>query len=184
MKTYLSHMLETCVSTAVLSSEDRRLRSLAVQISAATYTYMPFAVHASQPPLLSLDVGDGALAMSLRDLEDEPEPADIDRMASAVVGTVEELPRLLVEARKRSGQSGRPAPLKKAGTKKFARQKQPMWGDGGPQAFGFHSLVNDARADVPRLLELFDLVDLNGSGDISLDEMQWFLELQGQVMKR
>ena len=59
-----------------------------------------------------------------------------------------------------------------------------LWGADGPAAYGFSSLSNDPRADVPRLRELFDYMDLNNSGDISLDEMQWFLEMQGQSLKR
>ena len=59
-----------------------------------------------------------------------------------------------------------------------------MWGPSGPVAYGFRSLQNDPRADVERLEGLFEYMDLNNSGDISLDEMQWFLELQGQSIKR
>jgi len=70
-------------------------------------------------------------------------------------------------------------------TKQFTKKSSiNMWGPDGPASFGFSSLSNDPRADVPRLKTLFDYMDLNDSGDISLDEMQWFLELQGQSMKR
>ena len=145
---------------------------------------MSYGVRAPQTPSLRRDDGDGPTAGDLAGLEAEPLPAPVDRMASACVSTVEELPRFLTEARRRKAQEGRPAQLKKSATKKFTRQVEDMWGPDGPRAFGFPGLQNDSRANVPRLLELFDLVDLNRSGDISLDEMQWFLEMQGQVMKR
>ena len=54
----------------------------------------------------------------------------------------------------------------------------------GPAAYGYKSLQNDPRADIGRLTALFDIIDLNKSETVTLDEMQWFLELQGQSVKR
>ena len=76
------------------------------------------------------------------------------------------------------------APLTTQKTTKFSKPTKNMWGSEGPAAYGYRSLSNDPRADCGRLNDLFTYVDLNGSGDISLDEMQWFLEMQGQSMKR
>jgi len=55
---------------------------------------------------------------------------------------------------------------------------------GTPGAYGYPQLQNDPRAHVPSLESLFDVIDLNESNTVTLDEMQWFLELQGTQIKR
>ena len=54
----------------------------------------------------------------------------------------------------------------------------------GPSRYGYPNLQNDPRAKISDLEDLFDVIDLNKSETVTLDEMQWFLELQGTAIKR
>jgi len=180
VKKYLAEMIDTSVSTAVSTSIENHARHLSHQVAAATYVFMVDKIMGCVPPTLTRDDGDLQEYTDSMGFEEEPKPSTIDRMATHVVRTKSDLSDFLSESRKTASH----APLLSQKTMKFAKPSKNMWGADGPAAFGYRSLSNDPRADVPRLTELFDYVDLNGSGDISLDEMQWFLEMQGQTMKR
>ncbi|GMI06619.1 hypothetical protein TrRE_jg11670 [Triparma retinervis] len=179
VRSYITGAISSALSEALDSAVERERGGRARDVTAATYVYMvERAVGALQPRLIR-DEGDCVMGEVKRGemdgQEEEPRPADIDRMATAAVVRKDGLSdfcrtqRVTMRGSMDEGEKG---------------SNITMWGGDGPSAYGFSSLSNDPRADVPRLKALFDYMDLNNSGDISLDEMQWFLELQGQSMKR
>ena len=183
---YISSTIAALVSQASSQGGSNYLDTRAVPYAASVLLSTTFLLLSAVSPNLKYDVGDGdaTVASVLLGRGEEPAPPPVDRQATRSLSTSDTISPFLHTLKNPSPLPPPSQPSSPAKRPPLSQSASQVDVKTGPAAYGFRSLQSDPRADVDRLCTLFDVIDLDSSSTITLDEMQWFLELQGQPVKR